>query len=175
MKFILPLVMLLVGTGAGFGTGMVLRPDPGEHAGKSEKESAKSDKKTDKKKAEKKKDGKKKGGDPDKDAVEYLKMNNQFVVPIVRNRDVTALVVLGLSVEVSEGSKEMVYANEPKLRDAFLQVLFDHANAGGFDGAFTEVENLQVLRQALLEVGQKYVGVTVVRDILIQEIARQDY
>lgn len=43
------------------------------------------------------------------------------------------------------------------------------------DGAFTEANNLGVLRNALREVGQKEMGVEVIKDVLILEIARQDY
>ena len=67
-----------------------------------------------------------------------------------------------------------IYSKEPKLRDSFLQVLFDHANIGGFDGAFTNANNLAVLRGALREVAQKDMG-DQVTDVLIVEIARQDY
>ena len=74
----------------------------------------------------------------------------------------------------SLGQKEAVYAKEPKIRDSFLQVLFDHANIGGFDGAFTNANNLDVLRGALREIAQKDVGEQVI-DVLIAEIARQDY
>ena len=101
-------------------------------------------------------------------------MSNQFVVPVVDHDKVTALVVLSLSIEVSLGQKEAVYAKEPKIRDSFLQVLFDHANIGGFDGAFTNANNLDVLRGALREIAQKDVGDQVI-DVLIVEIARQDY
>ena len=56
-----------------------------------------------------------------------------------------------------------------------LQVLCDHANIGGFDGAFTEAKMLNVLRSALREVAQRDLGSDVVNDVLILEIARQDY
>jgi len=67
----------------------------------------------------------------------------------------------------------LVYNLEPKLRDTFLQVLFDHANVGGFRGAFTNSSNLDVLRQALFAAGKKVMGDTIT-DVLIVEIARQD-
>ena len=102
-------------------------------------------------------------------------MNNQFVVPIVADDRVAAMVVLALSIEVPSGMSDIVFRREPKLRDSFLQVLFDHANMGGFDGAFTSAEVLGRLRTALREVAEKDLGRDVARDILIVEIARQDY
>ncbi|MEP2731330.1 flagellar basal body-associated FliL family protein, partial [Tateyamaria sp.] len=104
----------------------------------------------------------------------YVKMSNQFVVPIVDGDSVKGLVVMSLTLEVIAGQKDAVYTREPKLRDSFLQVMFDHANIGGFDGAFTNASNLAVLRGALLEVSQKVMGKQVT-DVLIVEIARQDY
>jgi flagellar protein FliL len=104
---------------------------------------------------------------------EYVKLNNQFVVPVVDEGRVAAMVVLSLSLEVESGSTEAVYEREPKLRDVFLQVLFDHANVGGFSGSFTDGANLVVLRTALTEAATLVLG-TAVRDVLITDIARQD-
>ena len=111
------------------------------------------------------------GEDPN--APEFIKLNNQFVVPVVAAGRVEALVVLTLSLETALGLREAIYNREPKLRDAFLQVLFDHSNMGGFQGAFTRSNNLDVLRRALLEVAQREFGPNVF-NVLIVDIARQD-
>jgi flagellar protein FliL len=104
---------------------------------------------------------------------EYVKLNNQFVVPVVRKDRVSSLVVLSLSLETRPGMSEAIFAREPKLRDAFLQVLFDHANMGGFQGEFTKSELLDPLRTALREVAQKEFGEDIM-NVLIVGIARQD-
>ncbi len=160
LKVLVPSVLLLIGSGVGIGAGLALRPtpDPTESGQAELNETAKQVV----------------SEDPDP-VMEYAKLNNQFVVPIVKDRKVVALVVMALSVEVPAGGKEVVFQHEPKLRDSFLQVLFDHANVGGFDGAFTSVENLAVLRRGLKEVAQKDLGEESVGDVLILEIARQDY
>ncbi|MBI1217212.1 MAG: flagellar basal body-associated protein FliL [Rhodobacteraceae bacterium] len=106
-------------------------------------------------------------------AQDYVKLNNQFIVPIVKSGRVASLVILSLSLQVSAGTGASVYAAEPKLRDAFLQVLFDHANAGGFSGNFTEGNTMQILRDALLEAAVKVLG-PLVSDVLIVDIVRQD-
>jgi hypothetical protein len=54
-----------------------------------------------------------------------------------------------------------------------LQVLFDHANSGGFNGSFTDGANLVLLREALLETALRIFG-TDVTDVLIVDIVRQD-
>jgi flagellar FliL protein len=111
-----------------------------------------------------------KGGKP---AHDYVKMNNQFVVPVVQNGRVAALVILSISLEVTAGESEKVYQVEPKLRDGFLQVMFNHANAGGFMGTFTDGSNMVLLREALREVAQSTLGPDV-SDVLIVDIVRQD-
>lgn len=160
MRKILPIILALIGLAGGMGAGYFLRP-PAEAAAEGE------------------------GADPAPDApaaqaaadgaaaVEYVKLNNQFIIPVVKNARVEALVILSLSLEVKTGATERVYSVEPKLRDSFLQVLFEHANAGGFDGAFTETINISALRRALLEAAQKTLQKDVT-DVLISDIVRQD-
>ncbi len=163
LKKILPIVLLLIGTGAGVGAGMALRPTPEPATAKQTEV------------LEEVEQPEPYGPDNPAPMMEYAKLSNQFVVPIIKDREVAALVVLSLNIEVTEGNKESVFQREPKLRDSFLSVLFDHANMGGFEGAFTEANNIAVLRNALREVAQKDMGKDVVNDVLILEIARQDY
>ena len=153
MGKILPLLLALVGLGAGVGAGFFLRPAAetpaeaeaaAEHA--PEHETAPPD---------------------------YIKLNNQFIIPVVEGGRVSSMVMLSLSLEVKAGNSETIYSREPKLRDAFLQVLFDHANTGGFRGAFTDGSNLVLLRQALREKAASVVG-DAITDVLITDIARQD-
>lgn len=170
MKKLLPIIMLLVGSGAGVGAGIFLRPAPveeevAEATTDAEEYEAAEPAST---------------GDADKNdgpaaGMEYVKLPNQFVIPLVENERISALVVMSLSMEVALGSTEDVLEMEPKLRDGFLRVLFDHASIGGFDGAFINNENLDVVRRKLREVGKGVMGSDIVNDILIFEIARQDY
>lgn len=104
---------------------------------------------------------------------EFARLSNQFVVPVIKEERVNALVALTISLEVPLGRRDAVLAQEPKIQDAFLQVLFSHANSGGFLGSFTEAETVLTLRRALLEKGQSVLGADVV-DVLITAMARQD-
>ncbi|SFS19232.1 flagellar basal body-associated FliL family protein [Yoonia litorea] len=104
---------------------------------------------------------------------EYAKLNNQFVIPVVEDGAVAALVVLSLNLEVTVGNRPAIFAAEPKLRDRFLQVMFDHANTGGFSGNFTSGLNMQALRRDLLRVAQDVSG-DAITDVLIIDIVRQD-
>ncbi|SEO07425.1 hypothetical protein SAMN04490248_101251 [Salinihabitans flavidus] len=105
--------------------------------------------------------------------IEYVKLNNQFVVPVVKDEMVTSLIVLTLSLEVKTGQRELVFEREPKLRDALLQAMFDHANLGGFHGAFTNPNKLDPLRLSLRETARKILG-NAVGNVLITDLARQD-
>ncbi|MGV8989741.1 MAG: flagellar basal body-associated FliL family protein [Cypionkella sp.] len=104
---------------------------------------------------------------------EYAELSNQFIVPVMQKGSVTAMVILSLSLQVTKGSSPDVYNAEPKLRDAFLQVMFDHANSGGFNGAYTDGSNMVPLRDALLEAAKSILGEKV-SDVLITDIVRQD-
>lgn len=161
MRKILPIALALIGLGGGIGAGLMLRPEPDTsdeaHADDSDHAAA----------ANAAAHGEA-AAPPD-----YVKLNNQFVVPVVAEGRVSAMVVLSLSLEMEPGNTETVYQREPKLRDAFLQVLFDHANVGGFSGSFTDGSNLVVLRGSLKEAAAQILG-TVVKDVLITDIARQD-
>lgn len=160
IKKLLPVLLGLIGLLIGAGAGFFLRPAPDPNA---EHDAAAAGEHEAKKTEE---------ADPEA-APEYAKLSNQFIVPVVKNGKVAAMVILSLSLEVTTGSTPDVYSAEPKLRDAFLQVMFDHANAGGFNGSYTDGANLVLLRSALLEAA-KSVLADKVTDVLITDIVRQD-
>jgi hypothetical protein len=172
IRKLIPVLLALFGLGAGLGAGLLLRPaaeaPPGEEAAAHPAAEAGA--------AGEEEAGEAGAGhaaaDPE-EAPEYVRMNNQFVIPVLEGGQVVSLVILSLSLEVQTGRSQEIYAREPKLRDAFLRVLFDHANAGGFRGAFTDGANLVVLRKALLEQARSVCG-DQVHDVLISDIARQD-
>lgn len=105
--------------------------------------------------------------------VETVAMREQFVVPIITAGAVRAMMVISLAVEVAPGETARVASRESRLRDAFLQVMFDHANSGGFDGVFTANTAMQGLRMALREAAQNIIGESA-RDVLITEFFRRD-
>lgn len=167
MKLILPLVLLLLGVGGGVGAGLFLTAAPeetmvAEHPcgdGTSAPEMKAEDAETIEPVA--------------LDQREYARMNNQFVVPVVLNDRVSSLVVMSLSIEVETGGQEAVFSHEPRLRDAFLQVMFDHANIGGFNGNFTESTNMRILRESLKAAADDVMKGHIT-DVLIIDIVRQD-
>lgn len=174
MRKLLPLLLVLVGIGGGVGAGLALKPapDPEAHAAEGEAPAGEEDAETpaEDHAAQPAPAGE---GEPPDSSTEFVKLNNQFIVPVVVNGRVNSLVVMSISLQVAAGNRETVFAREPKLRDSFLQVLFDHANSGGFDGMFTTSENLRTLRMALLESARKALG-EMVSDVLIIDLVRQD-
>jgi len=163
-----PLILAGLGLGGGIAAGLALRPEPeaSAQAGAVADPPATAAATPDTTAGDSAEDA---GGD----APEFVRLSNQFVVPVVEEGRVAAMVVLALSLEVEAGMSDAVFQREPKLRDVFLQVLFDHANIGGFSGSFTDSANLVVLRTSLREAAATVLGTTI-RDVLITDIARQD-
>ncbi|MFN4154130.1 MAG: flagellar basal body-associated FliL family protein [Paracoccaceae bacterium] len=158
MRKLLPVLLVLFGVAAGLGAGLFLRPpiaavetEPGPE---SETRPGQNQKSTG-------------------ELTEFVKLTNQFIVPVVEKNRIVSVVILSLSLEVKPGGTDGVYAQEPKLRDGLLQLLFDHANTGGFRGSFTDADNLMILRRGLKEVAQHLLGDTV-KDVLITDMIRQD-
>lgn len=105
--------------------------------------------------------------------VEFIKLNNQFIVPILTDGKLSSLVVVTLGLEIERNSSELIFSSEPKLRGALLQVLFDHANIGGFDNQFTESQNMKFLREILTNTAQNTIGGSI-QKVYITDLARQD-
>ncbi|WP_417250309.1 flagellar basal body-associated protein FliL [Celeribacter sp.] len=159
----LPILLALIGLGGGIGAGIMLRPAPEVAVNPC-------------------------ADDPNaldqihlpaasahegSSAYEYVKLNNQFVIPDMKDGKVAAMIVLSISLETLPAARETIYAREPKLRGEFLQVLFNHANIGGFQGTFTETTKMETLHNALLEVARSLLGDTV-NDVIVTDIVRQD-
>jgi len=170
MKKLLPILLIVVGLVGGIGAGVMLKPAP-----EPEEPMAKAacDPNADCNENEYIIADPPKAPVYDPDAVwDYVKMPKQFVVPVIKKDRVSALVVMSLSLEVTEGQSEFVLSKTPKLRDGFLQVLFNHANSGGFDGAFTTGRSMKDLRGELKETAQTFLGENV-ESVLIEEIVKQ--
>lgn len=166
---LLPVLLLLLGTAGGVGAGLALTPaePPPDPCAQAPAEGAPGEGPAEAAPAEAE-------GEPaPPEGFDYVRLNNQFVVPVVEGGAVEALVLLSLSVEVRQGQEEAVLLIEPKLRDVFLQALFDHANTGGFEGMFTAAEPMRNLRRMLREAAREEVG-GMITDVLIVDLVRQE-
>lgn len=146
MARLLPLLLILVGLVGGIAAGLALRPEPLREAAARPAAA--------------------------RPGV-FVEMGSHFVVPLLGAERIRALVVVSLTLEVDPAVSDLVSSREPRLRDAFLQVLFEHANAGGFDGAFTAASPMEALRQSLTEAARGVLGPDV-QDVLIVDLMRQD-
>lgn len=105
-------------------------------------------------------------------AAEWFTFPTQFFVPLMRNGDMGAVMILTLSIETSESDLTAMEQQEHRLRDALLRELLIHANTGGFDGNFTAEARLAPLRERLHKAAQAGTDLTV-KAVLIEDIARQ--
>lgn len=106
-------------------------------------------------------------------ASDFVPLEKQFIVPVVEDSQVGALIVVSLSLEVEDGAAGAVDEHVPKLRDRFLSAMFKHAESGAFSGMFTSGPAIADLRGALLEAARDVVG-PVVRDVLLTDLLKQD-
>ncbi|MEM6386071.1 MAG: flagellar basal body-associated FliL family protein [Pseudomonadota bacterium] len=160
MAKLLPILLMLMGGAIGAGAGVFLKPEeqspctPEEECDKANTEDHVTTEESD-------------------EEPYYLAMKSQFVIPVIRDELVQSLVVLSLTLESKLEYSETIFARQPKIRDVFLQVLFDHSHIGGFNGSFTESSRMTALRIALLEAVQSIVG-NIVTDVIITDIVRQE-
>lgn len=103
-----------------------------------------------------------------------VELQNQFVVPLTDGDRVTGLVAVSLAVEGRAGEEDVITQAEPRLRDAFLRVLFDHARADGFRGDFTNGTSMSELRARLDAIAVETIG-PIAQGVLITSVARQDF
>ncbi|MGY6706410.1 flagellar basal body-associated FliL family protein [Roseinatronobacter sp.] len=151
MAKLIPILLILLGVAGGVGAGLWLRPAPEPSEVTAEDVPL---------------------VDPSQLDVTLFEMKNQFMVPLLEGDRIVSVIVMSLTLEIAGAEENAVLRNEPRLRDRFLQVMFDHANTGGFDGMFTSNNNMTLLRQALLETGQSLLGRDVVTGVLITDILR---
>ncbi|SNR41297.1 hypothetical protein EYF88_07145 [Paracoccus sediminis] len=116
----------------------------------------------------------KEGGDSDAAGAEgWFTFPNQFFVPMMRNGDLGAVMILTLTLETSGSDLPALKQQEHRLRDALLRELMIHANTGGFDGNFTAESRLAPLRARLLKAAEASTDLPV-KAVLIEDIVRQD-
>lgn len=175
MKMLLPILLILLGLAGGLGAGHMLKPPAEEEHGGEAAAHCDPAKDAHCEAAEGVDYAKPEPVEPiDPEKVfDYVKLNKQFVVPVLKNEKVSALIVLSVTIEAEPGFSDSVYQQEPKLRDLLLQVLFEHAHSGGFDGVFTADYVMADLRGSMLETMQRQLG-PAVHDVLITDIVRRD-
>lgn len=162
IKKLLPLLSLIVGLGGGGAAAIVLAPAA---------------EKPDEPSTNAVEDSQAKQIPDDHDAqpgdTEIVKLPNQFVIPVILNNRVRAMVILTVALEVQTGAADEVRTLEPKLRDMFLSELFSLAALDGFRDEIISRQTLDLVKRALTERSKEILGKQVVT-VLITDMARQD-
>lgn len=150
----LTVLLVVVGIAAGGALGFVLKPPPeaGEDRDAPQAEAP----------------------DPDADTEpQYVKLGRKLVVPVVEGAETRALMVIDLGVDVAAPLSDKVHAMEPRLRDAFMRVLFQMAATGAFTETYIDARILEELRLALLAAAREHAGAAI-RDVLILDMIRKE-
>ncbi|MBC9246409.1 hypothetical protein H4P12_06715 [Paracoccus sp. 11-3] len=112
------------------------------------------------------------GPEEKKGKTAWFTFPNQFFIPIMRNGDMGAVMIMTLSIETEKAHLDAMQQQEHRLRDALLRQLMIRANSGGFDGNFTSEASLGTLRKDLLAAVDEVSDLPITA-ILIEDIARQ--
>lgn len=104
---------------------------------------------------------------------EIVKLPSQFVVPVILNNRVRAMVILAIALEVEAGQGDRVRELEPKLRDEFLAELFNLAAIDGFKDELITRKTLELVKRVLRVRSNEVLGMENVT-VLITDMARQD-
>lgn len=169
MKKLLPILLPLIGLAGGAGAGFVLKPKPApapcldEHGAEAPAAACVDEEALGEPGIE--------SEDP-ADASEFKKMERQLIVPLVEGGRVSHLMALTLSLEIAPGGTAQVESRMPRIRDALLRALFEHAFSGGFDGDFTAEYVMNDLRRAMLVAARK-AGGEEIRNVLVSDIIKQ--
>jgi hypothetical protein len=175
VKKLLPIILVLLGVAGGGAAGFFLKPAPPPPE-ETDAEMAEGSAEAMEKEAEPEPEPADVALDENGNPVEqfeYVRLKNQFVVPIVDGEAVKSLVVVSISLEMHLGYSDVVHTREPKLRDLFLRALFKQAQSGAFTGVFTASHFMTDLRKNLYFAARQVLGETV-NDVLITEIVRKD-
>lgn len=156
MGKLIPVILIILGLGGGLGAGLMLRPQP-DHETTQATETEPPPPPPSR---------------PDASEIDMFEFPNHFMVPLVVEDRITSVVVIQIGLELRADARALVTASAPRLRDRLLQVMFDHANTGGFDGVFTAHDTLGLLRRNLLEAAQHTLGTDVVLGVLITDLLR---
>jgi hypothetical protein len=176
MKLLLPILLAVIGLVGGAAAGWFLKPAPPAEETCLDENGAPMDPEICAEKKAEEEDAalaEPAPAEPDGPPPEFFRFDRPFVVPVMADQRVGSLIVASLSLEVETGKLDAVNGREPRIRDAMLRVMFDHAYEGGFNGDFTADYVMKDLRRNLLTAARKVAG-SAVRDVLVIEIFRQD-
>jgi len=113
------------------------------------------------------------GGYGNSGETDFIKFKRQFVVPVLKDDAVEALILINLGLEVPANERDNMFRLEPRFRDAFIRELLQLSDDGYFDQELTSPDTYEVLRETLARAAGD-ISEGGVKDILILDLSRQD-
>lgn len=104
---------------------------------------------------------------------EYLPLSRKLIVPFERENGRKAYVAVDVTLEIGPGETEFVTLHEPKVIDAFIQVLIRFAATGAFEDPGQASDTLRELNAELFSAAEVVLGERI-RGVLIAHILTQN-
>lgn len=104
---------------------------------------------------------------------DFIKFKRQFVVPVLKDDAVDALILINLALEVPGSKRDEMFRLEPRFRDAFIRELLQLSDDGYFDQELTSSDTYEILRETLSRAASD-ISAGGVEKILILDLSRQD-
>lgn len=115
-----------------------------------------------------------KGGDSYSGDTDFIKFKRQFVVPVLKDNAVDALILINLALEVPASKRDEMFRLEPRFRDGFIRELLQLSDDGYFDQELTSSDTYEILRETLSRAADD-ISEGGVKKILILDLSRQDH
>lgn len=183
MKNIITAIIVVVGAAGGSFAGGFLKSsgsstEPAKAETATEKDDGHGEKKDD---HGKKKDdhgdshGGKKGKKDAKSSgdTSYFDFSREFVIPILDDGQVSALVIININLEVDSSLSGKLFRMEPKLRDNIMTSLIGLTNDKRVFSDLTSVRNYETIRSVVLSNLRDEISSDIM-NVLIVDIAKQD-
>ncbi|GHA89401.1 hypothetical protein GCM10009069_10600 [Algimonas arctica] len=105
---------------------------------------------------------------------DFIKFKRQFVVPVLKDNAVDALILLNLALEVPSNQRDEMFRLEPRFRDGFIRELLQLSDDGYFDQELTSSDTYEILRETLSRAAND-ISESGVNKVLILDLSRQDH
>lgn len=108
-----------------------------------------------------------------KNQLGYLDFQRNFIIPVVGENRVDALILLTFSIEMDASKIEEARTREPRIRDAFMKTLLTLSHEGVLSQDITDPDVYTIIQERLLATAKSIVDEDV-ESILLVDFARQD-
>lgn len=103
----------------------------------------------------------------------YFKFSREFIIPIMRDAELTSLIILNISLEADANAGGSLFTQEPKIRDRIMTTLISISNDGVTLQSLTKVENYETVRELVLKDLQYTFPTEKISNVLILDVGKQ--